>query len=120
MTDCKCSTSASWTNSILLGILMLVPGIMKLFVIGPSAVTGMLSSFGFPIAGFFAWILILAEIITGIAILARWNLKYTTIPPAIIIVFAGLLTSLSLQTLPLFLMHLVIASNYIYLGNCCK
>lgn len=52
-------------NRVLLGLVMLVPGLLKLFVTGSSGVTGMLSGIAlFSWApAFWAWILILSEII---------------------------------------------------------
>jgi putative oxidoreductase len=100
-------------NRILLGLVMLVPGLLKLFVMGSSAVVGMLSNMGFPAATFFAWVLILSEIVFGIAILANWKLKYTIWPPVIIMLVAAFTAALG--NWPTFLMHLVIASNYLLL-----
>lgn len=104
-------------NLVLLGLVMLLPGLMKLFIIKPSAVTSMLTGIGFPIPMFFAWVLILSEIIFGLAILARWKLNYTVWPPIIILVIAGLTTTISWQSLgqsqwPGLLMHVALASNY--------
>ncbi|MEX2017309.1 MAG: DoxX family membrane protein, partial [Candidatus Pacearchaeota archaeon] len=75
------------TNRILLGLLILVPGIIKLFVSGPDAVIGMLSGIAlFSWApAFWAWVLMLSEVIFGLAILANYKLKYTVIPPVIIL-----------------------------------
>ncbi len=107
-------------NRILLGLLMLVPGLMKLFVITPTNVTGMLGGFGFPLPGFFAWILILSEIVFGIAILANWKLQYTAWPPAFILSVATLVTipwsNLADTQLPSVLLHLVAITNYWWLG----
>lgn len=107
-------------NRVLLGLLMLVPGLMKLFVMGPSAVTGMLSGLGFPAASFFAWILILSEIIFGLAILARWKLHYTVWPPIVIMVVAGIATLVTAGEVgvPIFLLHLVAATSYLMLRSC--
>ncbi len=79
----------SW---ILLGLLMLGAGLLKLFVTGATGVAGMLSGiFLFSWAPiFWAWVLILSEIIFGALILAKWNLRYTTIPPMIILTIAVL------------------------------
>ncbi len=104
-------------NTILLGLVMLLPGLMKLFIIKPAAVTQMLTNLGFPVPMFFAWVLILSEILFGLAILARWKLKYTVWPPIIILVIAGLTTSINWQSIgtsqwPGFLMHIALASNY--------
>ena len=100
-------------NRILLGLLVLVPGIMKLFVMGPGAVAGMLSTLSlFAWApAFWAWILILSEILFGIAVLANYKLKWTTIPPAIIMTVAGF--SFYINNMSMLLLHLVAASNYL-------
>lgn len=66
---------------VLLGLVMLVPGLIKLFVMKPSAITGMLSGLGFPVAALFAWILIGSEIVFGSMILMRYKLHYTVLPP---------------------------------------
>lgn len=102
-------------NRILLGLLMLVPGLMKLLVMGPSAVVGMLSGFGFPLAGFFAWVLILSEIVFGIAILANWKLKYTVWPPIVIMLVAAFVAAWGNWSV--FLLHLVAASSFWMLGE---
>jgi len=110
-------------NRILLGLLMLIPGITKLLIAGPNAITGMISGIAlFAWApAIWAWILIISEIIFGIAILANWKLEYTTIPPIIIMLVAtfsfGFNWSNIMQTnWGNVLMHLTIASNYLMLG----
>ena len=105
---------ANKVNGVFLGLVMLIPGLFKLFVLGPSAVSGMLSGFGFPVATFFAWLLILSEIGFGAAVLLRWKLEYTTIVPAIILVIAGLLVYRT--DYPSLLLHFVAASNFVALG----
>ena len=80
-------------NRILLGLLMLLAGLYKLFgPTGPAGVTGMLSGiFLFSwAAGFWAWVLIIGEIGSGIAILSNWKIKYTAIIPVIILSIAVL------------------------------
>lgn len=100
-------------NRILLGLLMLVPGLVKLFMVKPSGVTGMLTGMGFPLPMFFAWILILAEIVFGIAILANWKLEYTAWPPIVILLVATLTTmNWSSPQWSTVLLHLVAASGY--------
>jgi uncharacterized membrane protein YphA (DoxX/SURF4 family) len=107
------------TNRLLLGLLMLIPGLLKLFVMGSGVVTEMLLGIGFPVAGFFAWILILSEIIFGIAILTKWKLEYTVWPPIVIMLVAGF--TVAWGNWPTFISHLVIASNYWMIGSgCCK
>jgi len=100
------------TNRILLGLLMLVPGLLKLFSLGAGAVTGMLSRIGlFSWApGFWAWVLILSEILFGIAILAKWKLEYTVIPPMIILLVAAF--TFAWGSWSSFLLHLVAVSGY--------
>ena len=100
---------AELIGRVLLGLLMLVSGLLKLFV---------QSSLGFPVAAFFAWILIFSEIVFGIAILANYKLQYTVIPPMIILLVALISTNLlqadSLTTVNwsgVFL-HLVAVSSY--------
>lgn len=102
-------------NWILLGLVMLVPGLLKLFVIKPSAVSGMLSSFGFPVPVFFAWVLIIAEIGSGVAILAKWKLKYVVWLPMIILLVATFTANWGNWTG--MLLHLLAVSNYWMLGS---
>jgi len=97
-------------NRILLGLLMLIPGLLKLFVSKPSGVVAMLSGIGFPAATFFAWLLIIAEIVTGVLILANYKLKWSVIPPMIILLVAVI--SVYWGKWPTFLLHIVAISNY--------
>ncbi|HIH15470.1 MAG: hypothetical protein QT08_C0013G0027 [archaeon GW2011_AR17] len=101
-------------NQVLLGLVMLIPGLYKLFVLGPSAVVAMLESFGFPVALLFAWLLIVSEIFFGAAVLIGWKLKYTTLVPAVILVLAGLLAYRN--DYPSLLLHFVTASNFVAFG----
>lgn len=103
-------------NRILLGLLMLVPGLMKLFVMGPSAVTGMFAGMGFPAPMLFAWILIILEVGCGAAILVNYKVRYTAIPPAIIMVVATILTVNWSTGASSGLLHLVAASSYLVLA----
>src|SRR3989344_2462272 len=86
-------------NQVLLGLVMLIPGLYKLFVLGPSAVVAMLESFGFPVALLFAWLLIVSEIFFG---------------AAVILVLAGLLAYRN--DYPSLLLHFVTASNFVAFG----
>jgi len=100
---------------------MLIPGLLGLFVIGPTALTGMLGGLNFPIPAFFTWVLILAEIFFGIAILAKWKLEYTSIGPAVILVIAALAVNINWSNIgqsqwPIFILHLAVASNYLLVG----
>src|SRR3989344_4150139 len=101
--------NAGKINRILLGLLMLGAGLVKLFVFKSAGVTGMLSGFGFPAPTFFAWVLILSEIVFGIAILLKWRLQYTVWPPFVIMLVAGFTNWPSeWGKLSQLLMHLVI------------
>jgi uncharacterized membrane protein YphA (DoxX/SURF4 family) len=106
---------AKWVNHIFLGLVMVVPGLMKLFIMGPAMITEMLTGLGFPAASLFAWLLILSEIGFGAAILAKWKLEYTRIPPMIILVVAGL--TMHIASVPLVLLHIGMAANYFVFGQ---
>lgn len=109
---------------ILLGVLVLIPGLLKLFMAGPSAVATMLSGIKLfswaPL--FWAWILIAVEIISGALILARWKLRYTTIPPMIVLLVAVLFVTIQWNDLAgtawsAVLLHLVAIGGYWFLGS---
>jgi len=51
-------------------------------------ITGMLSNLGFPGPGFWAWLLILVEIVGGAAVLVGFKLKWVTAPLALILFVA--------------------------------
>lgn len=102
------------TNRILLGLLMLIPGLLKLFVMKPAAIEGMLSGIGFPVPMFFAWVLILSEIVFGIAILANWKMEYSVWPPIVILLIAAF--TVYWGNWPTFISHIVICSNYLLYG----
>ncbi|MCR4327286.1 MAG: DoxX family protein [Nanoarchaeota archaeon] len=102
----------SW---VLLGLLMLVPGLTKLFVSGVGGVTGMLTGMGFPAAAFFAWVLIIGEIGSGVAIFARWKLKYVVYIPMIILLVATF--AVHWGNWSNVLLHLVAVSSYWLLGQ---
>ena len=108
--------TAMQVNWILLGLLMLIPGLLKLFVMGPAQVVTMLS--GLPVLSsapvLFAWALILSEIIFGILILAKYKLRHTTIVPIIILLVAS--ATVHWGSWPSVLVHLTAASNYWLLG----
>jgi len=118
-------THAAKTLWIALGLVMLVPGLMKLFVTTPAGVTGWFATIpAFAWApALLAWTVIIAEIATGILILARWNMKYTTIVPMIILTVAVFTTQLSLSDWSSFigslgkvLQHLVLIAGYWLIG----
>jgi uncharacterized membrane protein YphA (DoxX/SURF4 family) len=106
---------AKKVNWILLGLVMLVAGALKLFVMGADAVAGMLSGLGFPGASALAWVLIVAEIASGILILARYKLEIVTWVPVVILVVAAFTAWLG--DWGNMLIHLALASNYVVLGQ---
>ncbi|MBW2965395.1 DoxX family protein, partial [Candidatus Woesearchaeota archaeon] len=68
------------------GLLLMLAGLFKLA--GPSKVTGMLSGLGFPLPAFFAWLLILTEVLFGLAVLVGYKVKYTVWPLVIVMAVA--------------------------------
>ena len=108
-------------NWILLGLLMLVAGLTKLLVMGPGAIEGMMSGivlFAWA-PTFWAWVLIIAEIATGVAILAKWKLKYATKIAALILLVATLTVTIKWTggtSWNSVIMHLIVIANYLVLG----
>ncbi len=66
------------------GGIFVYAGIMKL--LNPSMVVGMLDGMGFPGASFWAWLLILVEVLCGASVLLGFKAKWTTIPLAIVMI----------------------------------
>ncbi len=107
-------------NRVMLGLVMLVSGLIKLFVIKPENVAGMVSGIGFPVASFFTWVLILSEIVFGIAILTKWKLEYSVWPPIVILLVATFTIYFGGEKGPQWsqiLIHLTLASNYWLIGS---
>ena len=104
------------TNRVLLGLLMLVPGLMKFFVVGSDGVAGMLSGIVLfswaPV--FWAWVLMISEVGFGLAILANYKLKYTVIPPVVILLVAAF--AFNIGNMSSLLLHLVAVSGYLMLA----
>lgn len=73
---------------VALGLLFIIPGFSKLM--DPSGITGMLAGVGFPAAALFAWIVLLSEIIFGIALVIGWRTQKTAWPLVIILIVATL------------------------------
>ncbi|RJQ22499.1 DoxX family protein [Candidatus Woesearchaeota archaeon] len=71
-----------------LGGIFLIAGLMKLM--GPSGVVGMLANLGFPLPTAWAWLLIVTELLFGAAVLLGFQLKYTTVPLAIVLIVASI------------------------------
>jgi uncharacterized membrane protein YphA (DoxX/SURF4 family) len=109
-------------NRMLLGLLMLVPGLMKLwaYIQTPDTwfVPGMLSSLHLPAPGVIAWILVAAEILSGLAILANFKLQYAIWPPVVILLIAAFTMNLSNPSG--LLLHLAAVSNLLLIGWYCN
>jgi len=82
-----------------IGGLFLAVGLMKLM--DPSMPTGMLEKLGFPLPMFWAWVLILSEVLGGAALLAGFKLKYATVPLAIILLVAAVTNPMGSQMGPM-------------------
>ena len=98
-------------NLIMLAALMIIPGLSKLFA--SKATTVFLDSLGFPAAGFFIWVLILAEIGSGLAILLKWKLDIVKYIPVIVLGVAILTAHIG--DFQAILIRLVLISNYLLL-----
>lgn len=103
----------SHINLILLGLLMIIPGLSKLFIAGPNSVSAYLASLGFPLPQFFVWILILLEIGSGVAILARWKLDIVKYIPAVILLIAIFTTHMG--DIQAIVIRLALISSYLLL-----
>jgi len=103
------SETMKMVNRILIGLMFLVAGILKVFVIKPAGVVGMLSGIGFPAPTVFAWILILSEIIFGACVLFNVQMKWAPIPLMIILLVATF--TVYLTQIPQIFLHLVAVSN---------
>jgi len=76
---------------VLIGVLFLITGVTKALNITGTA--GFFGSLGIPGATFFAWLVMLVEIILGLALLVGWKVKYTVWPLVVILVIAVMLTT---------------------------
>ena len=93
---------------VFLWLLFIIPGIGKL--LNPAGATGFLTSLGFPAPALFTWILLLCEIIFGLAVLIGLKVKYTVWPLVIILAIATIMVvipSTTAMTVTNLLFHLV-------------
>lgn len=115
--------SLDLTNRILLGLVILVPGLLKLFVFSPGGVTTMLSVnvlFSWAPA-FWAWVLITAEILGGVAILSNYKVDWGAYLGAIILFLAVVTVQINWTNIGQtqwtnVLVHLAGVSNYLILA----
>lgn len=122
----ECSNHYKWMlciNRVLLGLLMLIPGIMKAMM-GPAAVGSMLATIGFPLATFFAWVLIIAEIGSGLFLIINYKSMYASYLAAFILIVATLVYAIPETFKNPFMMigqlvfHLLAISNYLLVASC--
>ena len=73
---------------VFLGLLFIVPGFMKL--LNPAGPAGLLSNIAlFAWApSFWAWVLLLSEIVFGLAVVLGWKTKYTVWPLVVVLAVA--------------------------------
>lgn len=99
-------------NRVLLALIFLIAGGSKLFIAGPGNVGTMLASLGIPLAAFFAWVVPVAELLSGISLLTGYMMKYFAWLPVVIMVVA-IITAYRTNPLQIAI-HLLIASNAAY------
>ena|SRR3989338_2801827 len=85
------------------GGIFVFAGLMKL--LDPNMIEGMLGGMGFPVPAFWTWILILSELLCGVAVLTGFKLKYTTVPLMVVMIVASVVMltgdTASMVTFPL-------------------
>lgn len=74
---------------VMLGVIFLMPGVMKL--LDPGMPARMLAGLGFPAATAWAWLLIAVEIVGGVLLLVGWKIKYAVWPLMVILLVATVL-----------------------------
>jgi putative oxidoreductase len=77
---------------ITIGLLFFVMGVKKF--LNPDGIIGMLAGLGFPASTFFAYILLLSEVIFGALILIGLKVKYAAWPLAFILAVALILVAI--------------------------
>ncbi len=85
-TSMTCAAYGPTVLRVFTGVLFVVPGLMKLM--NPSMIIGMLGQMGWPLATVFGWIVILSEVLCGLAVIAGFKLKYTVWPLVVIMLVA--------------------------------
>jgi uncharacterized membrane protein YphA (DoxX/SURF4 family) len=77
---------ATLAHRILLGLVLVSAALTKLVLIGVDELTTVFLTLGLPFASFFAWVVPLAELVSGAGVLCNYKLKHTAWP--------GILTTL--------------------------
>jgi putative oxidoreductase len=85
-----------YTNFVIritIGLMFFLSGLKKLLGVldsDISGIAGMVGKIGFPAPEFFAWILVLSELIFGLLLIVGWKVKFTVWPLIIIMAVATL------------------------------
>jgi putative oxidoreductase len=99
---------------VLLGLLMFVPGVMKLMGVMNTGTTGVFSMVG----PFLGWIVIVVEIVAGLAVIVGYQTKWAAYPLALILVVATIMTSNAwLPPNSSTFFHLIAAVAFIYIAQ---
>ncbi|MDD4050085.1 MAG: DoxX family protein [Candidatus ainarchaeum sp.] len=101
-------------NTYFLAALMLYAGINKLFINGIDGVIGMLTNAGFFLPVFLAWVLVIAEIGSGIMLFTGFYKKYVVLVPAFIMLVITF--TIAFGNWQSMIQHLLLASNYLLIG----
>lgn len=101
-------------STYLLAALMLYAGINKLFLRGIDGVIGMLTGAGFFLPVILAWILVIAEIGSGIMLFTEFYKKYVVLVPAFIMLVITF--TIALGNWQSMIQHLALGSTYILVG----
>lgn len=104
---------------ILLGLLFIIPGLGKLM--DPAGIIGMLGGLGFPLPVFFGWLLLLSEIVFGLAVLVGYKVKWTAWPLVAVLAVATIIVHLPTLGTPMgpitVLFHLIGIAGLIVLAS---
>ena len=81
-----------FTLRVALGLLFLVAGIGKLT--DPTGTAAYFASIGIPLAAVAAWLVILAEVLGGAALLVGWRTKWAVVPLGVVMLVATFFVAL--------------------------
>lgn len=102
---------------VTIGLMFVVTGIIKIRV--PEGIISVIEGLGFPLASFFGWILILSEIIFGIALIIGFKTKYAVWPLVAILsvalfrVYIAQFSFSNPSSVIMFMFHLITAAALI-------
>lgn len=80
---------------VVTGLVFFMHGYQKLTMMGIDGVTGFLTSLGFPLAGFFAVVLIATELLGGLALMVGLGTRYAASLTTVVTVVAFLTVHMS-------------------------